>query len=451
MSGYFASVTVPLKVGESEESQRKALSMFGGAEAVSAVLAPALGGARCGLLLDLCPANRYSHPVVGNIQASAMPCYLVELKVSKKRKKVVSGAVLGLVANQGVFDHAVADFMVAEDRADDGETRRANASAIDEAVPLRFSRAPHAVLPHDGYGFGDWSDARGGSLGVVQKLKHGERPPLQPTATARLLIPALDSRLTRHLNHIRDLFRRRAVWRRRALTEYLVEQVATRRGGDGALRPLSSNEVSSILPLVAFEVISGPWKRTWVRFGYDVRADARARFLQVFDVRRLKPSTDEKSARRGEKKAAATMQLCDLRNKAAQNVILSAARLARCDHVSGWFTSQFVEEAVKPLFDAEVLDANADGDGCLGWKEFLDVAAVADLTAAIIPCAAEASPTKRARNAPPEPLTPRNDEPDDEPDDEAEPFVLAGAAPPITIQGGDDAFAILGDSDSDSD
>jgi len=74
-----------------------------------------------------------------------------------------------------------------------------------------------------------------------------------------------------------------------------------------------------MLPLVAFELISGPWRRTWVRFGYDPTSDPRARFLQVFDIKKHKAQGEETQPKTAaQKRAPAAMQLCDLRYRKAQ-------------------------------------------------------------------------------------------------------------------------------------
>ena len=63
--------------------------------------------------------------------------------------------------------------------------------------------------------------------------------------------------------------------------------LAAEEGGSARepeLKPLTGPELANMLPLVAFEMLSGPWRRTWLRFGYDVTRDPSARFLQALDV-----------------------------------------------------------------------------------------------------------------------------------------------------------------------
>ena len=40
-----------------------------------------------------------------------------------------------------------------------------------------------------------------------------------------------------------------------------------------------------ILPAVAYYTLTGPWRRVWVRFGYDPRKDPQAKIYQVVDFR----------------------------------------------------------------------------------------------------------------------------------------------------------------------
>lgn len=129
--------------------------------------------------------------------------------------------------------------------------------------------------------------------------------------------------------------------------------------------------------MVAFEVVTGPWRRTWVRFGHDIRADPRSRFLQVIET--LKPGSSEANAAKS--RSAATIQLCDLESRAAQDTVLNAPRARSCDPHTGWFSRRLLDDVVKQLADRTTDDAQ----GALAWREFIDVAAVADLKTQLLP------------------------------------------------------------------
>lgn len=40
-----------------------------------------------------------------------------------------------------------------------------------------------------------------------------------------------------------------------------------------------------LAPRFAYYYVSGPWKWTWVRYGYDVRKDFYSRYYQTLDFR----------------------------------------------------------------------------------------------------------------------------------------------------------------------
>jgi hypothetical protein len=139
-----------------------------------------------------------------------------------------------------------------------------------------------------------------------------------------------------------------------------------------------------MLPLVAYELVSGPWRRTWVRFGYNTNSDSKSRFLQVIDVRSLPQQSNKQSPT-----ATITLQLCDLvASRIAQDTVLGAPRFRSCDAIYGWFEPTFLEDAICPLvrddFNREKMDHNPITRAGLSWREFLDVAAVADLTVRIL-------------------------------------------------------------------
>jgi hypothetical protein len=63
--------------------------------------------------------------------------------------------------------------------------------------------------------------------------------------------------------------------------------------------------------------------------------------------------------------------------------------LSSCDSTYGWFTPAFLDEIICPLvrsdFNKEKIDNNPNKRRtALSWREFLDVAAVADLTVRIL-------------------------------------------------------------------
>ncbi|XP_053692327.1 general transcription factor 3C polypeptide 5 [Sabethes cyaneus] len=69
---------------------------------------------------------------------------------------------------------------------------------------------------------------------------------------------------------ISNSFEERPIWTKAALK--------------GALQ-LSEDDVRYILPVMGLYYLNGPWRGTWVRFGYDPRTHFEARFYQLLDFR----------------------------------------------------------------------------------------------------------------------------------------------------------------------
>ena len=67
------------------------------------------------------------------------------------------------------------------------------------------------------------------------------------------------------------MFEEKPVWSRTALAAHLPS--------------VKLHVISAALPVVAYYFVSGPWRSTWVRFGYDPRTDPRAKIYQTLDVR----------------------------------------------------------------------------------------------------------------------------------------------------------------------
>lgn len=75
---------------------------------------------------------------------------------------------------------------------------------------------------------------------------------------------------TESYNRVEQLFKERPIWSRLALT---YESKITR------------DQLKYILPTLAYYYSNGPWRITWVRFGYDPRKNFESRYYQTFDYR----------------------------------------------------------------------------------------------------------------------------------------------------------------------
>ena len=250
--------------------------------------------------------------------------------------------------------------------------------------PVRYSRVSRSKElkgTNDSYQYGTWKEPRGGRRPTTTpvRVRYGDPTPGGPPQAALMAMLSIDARSNHFLTLLRDLFQRRAVWRRRALTDHL------RAYSEPSIhKPLTSSELSAMLPLLAYELVSGPWRRTWVRFGYNTNSDSKSRFLQVIDVRSPPQGTNKHPPA-----ATITLQLCDLvASRIAQDKVLGAPRCRSCDSIYGWFAPTFLEDTICPLvrgdFNGEKMDHHPNKQAGLSWREFLDVAAVADLTVRVL-------------------------------------------------------------------
>lgn len=73
-----------------------------------------------------------------------------------------------------------------------------------------------------------------------------------------------------HVEKIRQYFNERPIWSKTALM-YLTK--------------FTNEQMKVLLPSVAYYFMTGPWRITWVRLGYDPRKDPKSRIYQVLDYR----------------------------------------------------------------------------------------------------------------------------------------------------------------------
>ncbi|KAI8800362.1 RNA polymerase III transcription factor IIIC subunit-domain-containing protein [Cladochytrium replicatum] len=77
------------------------------------------------------------------------------------------------------------------------------------------------------------------------------------------------------LDRYRELFESRPVWLRLPLLNTLKTKE-------------EMDSFKLVVPLVAYVMQKGPWRETWVRYGYNPTKDKNARFFQLFDMRNVK-------------------------------------------------------------------------------------------------------------------------------------------------------------------
>ncbi|XP_055596057.1 general transcription factor 3C polypeptide 5 [Uranotaenia lowii] len=72
------------------------------------------------------------------------------------------------------------------------------------------------------------------------------------------------------LRTVRQSFQDRPIWTKTALK---------------CILQLNEEDIKFILPIVAFYFLTGPWRGTWCRFGYDPRKHFESRYYQLLDFR----------------------------------------------------------------------------------------------------------------------------------------------------------------------
>jgi len=158
------------------------------------------------------------------LQAPARPRFLVALRVSRRKRRVVAGELLGRVRQRVAWDAALADFHVLED-------------AVGAAARPAALKAPRTA-------YQDWVDKakRPGAL-AAHRVRHDEPVPKWPTQSALVAasaqLEAEDAgRLGEGLKRLRDVFARRPVWQRKRLA---AKDVAD----------LTPTDLTLLLPVVA--------------------------------------------------------------------------------------------------------------------------------------------------------------------------------------------------------
>ena len=169
-----------------------------------------------------------------------------------------------------------------------------------------------------------------------------------------------------YIKELDALFKARPCWSKK-----MIENTGKFRGGEYLLL--------QVLPKVAYHYLSGPWKGTWIRYGYDPSKDPNARYLQQINVRvswaNLQQALTELQTKIGQRLATHTrvnlntftvwdltkrksakiglnlflfnediksqfsIQACDLLHDSIyQHFLRKMPRLETCDKTSGWFS-----------------------------------------------------------------------------------------------------------------
>ena len=178
--------------------------------------------------------------------------------------------------------------------------------------------------------------------------------PAEPTAE-------LDLEISTVVNTVRILFERRPVWMRVAIEEAIAEfeiepENEPRRTGRPRTSPMSKGwRLVTALKQVAYLFNDGPWRNTYVRYGYDPRVDANSRNFQVIDFRDpfLRGSTAPPANSRGGSidchfrvppvNRSQLYQLCDIEDAGIQSLLSSTSPTEACSYSNGWLEPEISE------------------------------------------------------------------------------------------------------------
>ncbi|XP_016436706.1 uncharacterized protein LOC107762827 isoform X3 [Nicotiana tabacum] len=125
---------------------------------------------------------------------------------------------------------------------------------------------------------------------------------------------------------VSELFEERQIWVKESLAERLR---------DGGLK-LGESRIKRLLFRVAYYFSSGPFRRFWIRKGYDPRKDPESRIL--------KHRWDDICAFRVfPYKCQISLQLCELKDNYIQQEIRKPSNQETCDNTTGWFSSHILD------------------------------------------------------------------------------------------------------------
>lgn len=171
------------------------------------------------------------------------------------------------------------------------------------------------------------------------RFKDISDPPSQPTASVLAQSADPSSEALALLHKVQQLFQERPVWQRASLEDAL------------ALGPLPAWRLAAALRLVSYLFLDGPWRKCYVRFGFDPRKELSARPLQMIDFRDPFFKTEEGARasttenrnidihfRRAPTNRSQLYQLCDIEDPAIQALLNASSKVDEADPHTGWLT-----------------------------------------------------------------------------------------------------------------
>ncbi|XP_067946099.1 general transcription factor 3C polypeptide 5-like [Watersipora subatra] len=269
---------------------QKALETLGGLKSLTKVH----NADEARLRLQFRPGDIYCKSAYG----TGYPVSSVLLKVKQKRHKTTGATKLfaelvGVIATAYKFDTMMDyQYLTMERVGDEYRSLRGistlesleSTSWLDNGAPLHF--IPQIFSPLDipySYHFKEEDNKRSEEeekLGFMfvtarkrrsnfnQAIPYEDDAPTEPTPEAEAKIKT--TYLRRKLDEVSKLFETRPIWTRAALS---------------AVSKLNMNRLRILLPCLAYNAVSGPWRTMWIRYGYDPKHHVEAKHLQLIDYR----------------------------------------------------------------------------------------------------------------------------------------------------------------------
>jgi hypothetical protein len=185
--------------------------------------------------------------------------------------------------------------------------------------------------------------SRSSQEGTVASLKFRDEGPVPSKPTALAIELGMDEREQELTDKLRELFLQRPVWQRPSLEEALDLGTAS----DTARR------IPIALRRVAYLFQDGPWRKCYVRYGYDPRTDPLARRLQVIDFRDpfLRGKSDSKTNsgpkdihfRKAPTNRCQIYQLCEIEDAGIEALLNGPCRMMHADPRTGWLAEGELE------------------------------------------------------------------------------------------------------------
>ena len=189
-------------------------------------------------------------------------------------------------------------------------------------------------------------DSKRDSAGAVAFLRFKDEceAPSNPTPVAlSQMATDQDSEL---LAKVKALFAARPVWQRNSLEEAL------------SLGSIPAWRLAEVLRQVSYLFLDGPWRKCYVRFGFDPRKESSARVLQMIDFRDPFFKTEQGARsqtsgpgdrsldihfRSAPSNRSQLYQLCDIEDPAIQAVVNAQGSKSEPDPHTGWLTETEID------------------------------------------------------------------------------------------------------------